>query len=466
MIKQPKKHTPNASHYLLSPAQPRHNTDIHSLKPLQTVSSYNRLFLSLAATLVIMTTPQTSSLSSNQSGPSFLFILAAIQFTHILDFMIMMPQGPMFMRDFNIDTHAFGWLVSSYTLGAAAMGLLATLFIERQTTKRLLVWFYALFILATLACAIAPTYTLLAVARTFAGIFGGLLTPLVQTMVAENTPAHQRGSAMGVIMTSFSLATVAGVPLGLLIAHHSSWRMSFVLIAVVSLLIWVYGLKKLPSTPKQARTAQDNTPINALKHMWKVLIHPTHLVAYTMNIMVMMAGFTIIPFITIYMTHNVGFSESSLPLIYLCGGICTLISARVIGQASDRWGSPVTFRTVALLSLIPILAITHLSGFSNGVFGWSLVVTSLFFILISGRMIPMMALFSRIVDPNVRASFMSVNATMQHLGSSMAAILSGMMLSQAQNGELLNYHIVGYTAVGFTLLAITLSFRLTKHAKI
>ena len=118
----------------------------------------------------------------------FLLSLAGIQFTHILDFMIMMPLGPEFIRVLNINTHQFGLLLSSYTFAAALAGIFATYYVDRFERRKLLLWLYAFFIIATLACAAAPSYETLFIARAFAGAFGGILGSLVQTIVADSIP--------------------------------------------------------------------------------------------------------------------------------------------------------------------------------------------------------------------------------------------------------------------------------------
>ena len=151
-----------------------------------------------------------------------LLALAGIQFTHILDFMIMMPLGPQFRALFGITDAQFGVLVSAYTLAAGASGLLASAYVDRFGRRNLLLAMYGLFGLATLACGLAPGYLALMAARIAAGAFGGVLSALIQTIVAEVVPFERRGRAMAVVMTSFSVATVAGVPLGLWMAARFS----------------------------------------------------------------------------------------------------------------------------------------------------------------------------------------------------------------------------------------------------
>lgn len=183
----------------------------------------------------------------------FLLTLAGIQFSHVLDFMIMMPLGPILMTALGINTHEFGFLVASYSFSAAAAGLLATTFIDRFERKRLLLWIIGLFALATLACALAPGYATLLLARGLAGVFGGIMGALIHTMIGDAIPFARRGRASGIVASAFSLSTIAGVPLSLWLANLLGWRSPFVLIAVLSIIFIAVGLRFLPRTAPAPR---------------------------------------------------------------------------------------------------------------------------------------------------------------------------------------------------------------------
>ena len=100
-----------------------------------------------------------------------LLTLAAINFTNIMDFMIMMPLGPQLMRIFDISTQQFGFIVSSYTFSAGFSGFCTAFFIDKFDRKRFLQFLYAGFLLGTLACGLAPNFHLLMFARVFFGLF-------------------------------------------------------------------------------------------------------------------------------------------------------------------------------------------------------------------------------------------------------------------------------------------------------
>ena len=126
---------------------------------------------------------------------ALLLTLAAIQVTHVLDFMILMPLGPQLMRLLSISPAQFSLLVSAYSISAAVSGLLCALYVDRFDRKHALLGLYAGFALATLLCALAPTFPLLLAARVVAGAFGGVVGATVYSIVADAIPDHRRGAA-------------------------------------------------------------------------------------------------------------------------------------------------------------------------------------------------------------------------------------------------------------------------------
>lgn len=383
----------------------------------------------------------------------FLFSLAGIQFTHILDFMIMMPLGPEFIRELNINTHQFGLLLSSYTFAAAAAGILATYYVDRFERRQLLLSLYALFIIATFACGLAPNYEALFIARAFAGAFGGILGSLVQTIVADSIPFERRGKALGTVMAAFSVSTVAGVPLGLFLANHIpslGWRAPFFFIALISSLILYLGYRNIPKIAGHLDHVHEGS---RLSQVLKILIAPQHVKAFIFMALIMITGFSVIPYIALYLTSNVGISNSYISLIYLCGGVATLMSSRFIGHMSDKYGKVTVFRVLAIVSLAPLLVTTNLPVTPL----WIVLINSTaFFILVSGRMIPAMAMVSQVVENKIRGTFMSLVGSVQMLSSGIASVLAGWIVTIGPDGMMQHYNLVGYGAAICGLLTFWL----------
>ncbi|MEY4729172.1 MAG: hypothetical protein RL020_330 [Pseudomonadota bacterium] len=389
---------------------------------------------------------------------ALLYTLAGIQFTHIMDFMIVFPLGPMFRRVLELSATEFGWMVSIYSFAAAASGLLAATFIDRYDRKRVVLTLYILFAAATLLCALAPNFWLLMAARGLAGVFGGILGAMVQAFVGDCIPEQRRGRAMGVIMGAFSLSTIAGVPLGLWLANHFSWRAPFIFVALLSAVIFTLGIRALPNVPPHANSRDHK---NIFAPMVGVLREPNHLRAFSFMCLMIMSSFSVIPFITLYMTANVKVVETSLPYIYLVGGFATFFSSRGIGWAADKFGKIKTYRWVALAAMLPLLLITQLPPVS---LAWVLVVTTLFFVFISGRMIPGMAIVTSSALPHLRGTFMSMNASAMQMASGLASLLAGFIIGHTESGELTNYNYVGYAAMVIGLMAMWMIGRVKTHS--
>ena len=392
-----------------------------------------------------------------------LLTLASIQFTSVLDFMIMMPLGPQLTELFGISAGEFGFLVSAYTFAAGISGLLAATYIDRFGRKRMMLTLYPLFGAAALACSFAPTFAWLMVARVASGFFGGVLMALSQTIVAEVIPFERRGRAMGVVMTSFSVATVAGVPLALFLASHFNWHAPFLAIALMVSVCALGAAKTLPSLKGHlaAHPVGDSAP-NMLANLRLVLVDPNHLRAYAMSASMVFAGFAVIPYIALYLQGNAGFKPEQIPYVYLTGGICTLISARLIGHWSDRAGKAYAFRRLALLMPVPLLAMTLSAGLPMvGV----LLVSSVLFVVMSGRMIPGMALIGAAADPRRRGSFMTLNSAVQSLAMGLAALVGGQILGRDGNGHLTHYWMAALLGGGASLLSFVLASKLRLHGQ-
>ena len=374
-----------------------------------------------------------------------LLTLAGVQFTHILDFMIMMPLGPQFTAIFAITDAQFGLLVSAYTLAAGLSGLMAATYLDKFDRKKLLLLLYILFGLSTLACGLASGYFSLMAARIAAGIFGGVLSALSQTIVADVIPFERRGRAMGIVMTSFSVSTVAGVPLGLFLAAHFNWHAPFFGIAA---LVGVLALGAYVTLPRLSDHLKFENRPSSWGAIGQVLADSNHLRAFALSGLLMFSSFTIIPFITIYLQSNVGWPAAQVPLVYLIGGVATLISARWIGVLTDSKGKVRILRTMTFIAIVPMVATTLMQGLAV----WQvLCVTTAFFVCVSGRMIPGMAIITSAANPQLRGTFMALNSAMQSASMGIAALIGGLIISRDAQNMVHHYWVaalVGATASG------------------
>ncbi|MDP2227058.1 MAG: MFS transporter [Moraxellaceae bacterium] len=391
----------------------------------------------------------TATPLSSRAESRLVWLLAGIQFCHIVDFMVMMPLGPQLMRTLHMSTAEFGLLVSAYTLSAGLTGFAGAFVIDRVDRRRLMLALFTGFIMATLACGFAWSFGSLLLARVLAGMFGGVLAATLLAIIGDCIPAERRGAATGKVMAGFALAAVAGVPLGIWMATHGGWRLPFYGVAATGVLLWLLALRVLPSIP-----ARDTGPLQIAHTLRLVMGERNHLRAFALVSVLMLAGFSVIAFISPYMVHNVGLTEAQLALIYLYGGIASLLTAPLIGKLTDRIGKTPTFRWFALLSLLPLLALTHLPPSPLPLV---LMVTTAFMVFIGGRMIAAITLIQSASTPELRGRFLSFNSAIQQLASGLAAFLPTLLLTEDAAGRLLHYDLVGYGAAAMTVLAIWLA---------
>ncbi|ERM81749.1 sugar transporter [Rhodonellum psychrophilum GCM71 = DSM 17998] len=384
-----------------------------------------------------------------------LWTLAAINFTHIVDFMIIMPLGPQLMRMFEITPREFGLLVSSYTFSAGFSSFLGAFFLDKYDRKSILLWVFVGFLLGTLACALSPSYPVLLMARIFSGFFGGLTSALVLSIIGDTIPEGRRGRAMGWVMAAFSVASVFGVPFGLFIASMSTWHAPFYFLLGLSGIIFLMIFKFIPKiTQHLGKQITKPTPIQVIR---RVTGNPNQMRAISLTIMMMLGQFSIIPFLSPYMVANVGFTDMELTYVYMAGGFFTIFTSPWVGRMSDQYGMIKVFSVFMALNIIPIAIITNL-GVTP--IPYVLLASTLFFVTSNGRMVPATALITATAKIENRGSFLSFNSSVQQLAAGLASFVAGMILVEGANGELINYNIVGYAAIGLSLLCIPLARRI------
>lgn len=385
-----------------------------------------------------------------------ILLLAAVQFTHIMDFMVLMPLGPQLMRVMHISARDFSLLVAAYTLSAAVAAFLMAFAIDRFDRRHALPFLYAGFTVSTLACALATRYETLLMARVIAGAFGGVAGAAVHAILGDTIPPERRGTATGAVMSAFSIAAIAGVPLGLYLATVFSWRAPFILLVGLSLIILLAIWQVVPPLRAHLHTAsrRDNDVKSQLR---AVFGESNHRYALALPATLVFGGFSVIPLMSPYAVGNVGLTEAQLPYIYFFGGLATAFTSRYIGRLADRHGTRQVFTTVAMLSVIPLVAVTTMPAVPLWLF---LGVTTIFMILVSGRFVPAMALLNGSAQPHLRGRVMSFSQALQHGSSGLASLCAGLIVGHTAAGALTHYWVMGLIAVASTLTAIAIARRI------
>ena len=393
-------------------------------------------------------------------GRVILLVLAAVQFTNIVDFMIVMPLGPRLRQAMAIDPKQFSLIVASYAISAALAGLLAVSFIDRFDRRTSFLTLYAGFLVGTLACGLAPGYVSLLAARVFTGAFGGILGGLAMAIIADVFPEAKRGQATGTLMSAFALATVVGVPSGLYLGNNFGWNRPFLVLAGLGVFVLGAGLYALPRL-RGHMEKPGHKHASPVSQVVSLLTDSACQRAYLLVVSMFFGGFAVIPYIGLYLELNVGVSKENLPLVYIVGGVLTLIASPLIGRLGDQYGRFEVYRVVAPLAGLFMLVLTNLPGVPLAV---AVAIPALMMVGNSGRMVVAMTMITTCVEPRRRGSFLSLNSTVQHLSSGLGSFVAGKIIGEGRHGALTHYDRVGLLAFALTLVSIALASRVRPYA--
>ena len=384
------------------------------------------------------------------SERSLLLLLATVQFTHIMDFMIMMPLGPQLMRNLEIGPGSFSALVSAYTISAGVVGLCAAPFIDRYDRRRLLLFNYAGFVLGTLTCALSHTAGQLLVARAVCGGFGGVSGATIMAIVSDIVPPARRGAAMGLIMTAFSVAAALGVPFGLYLAREFVWEAPFFLLAGLSAVIWGLIFAVLPPVRGHLATL----PRERFGAFLELLRDANAGRALVFMASLIVGHFMIIPLLSPHLVHNVGLPEKNLFLVYFVGGVCSVFSAPLVGRLADRLGLVRVFTTLVVIACIVVASLANAGPLPL----WAvLALAGMFFMFASGRFVPGQAIMSLAVPPSHRGAFMSLTSCTRDLAAGLTSSFGGWVVKESPTtGQLLHFDVLGWVAVAAGILSLWL----------
>lgn len=386
-------------------------------------------------------------------------ILALLQFTIILDFMVLSPLGAQLLEELDITTAQFGFVVSAYAFSAGASGILAAGFADRYDRKTLLLFFYAGFIIGTLLCGLAPTYFLLLLARIVTGIFGGVIGSIVFAIVTDLFPLEMRGRVMGFVQMAFAVSQVLGLPVGLYFANLFDWHAPFILIVAICIPMFIAIALKMQPINAHLALQTNNSPF---RHLWETVSKPRYLIGFAGTILLATGGFMLMPFGSAFSINNLGVTFEQLPIIYLVTGICSMIAGPFLGRLSDAVGSMKVFTAGSILTIIIVVIYCN--------FGvtplWLIILMSvIMFIGITSRMVSSTALVSAVPAPADRGAFMGINASVSQISGGFASTLAGMIVHQAADGHLENYPMLGYVVAISMVVAIGLMYNIHRMVK-
>ena len=387
-------------------------------------------------------------------------ILALLQFTVILDFIVISPLGDILMKKLDMTTANFGFTVSAYAFSAGISGLLAAGFADKFDRKKLLLFFYTGFIIGTVFCALSTNYTMLLLARIFTGLFGGVIGSVSLAIVTDLFVIHQRGRVMGVIQMAYGASQILGVPLGLYCANHWGWHSSFLMIAVLGVIILLAIITQMPAITKHLELQSDKSPF---LHLWHTLSNKNYQIGFAAIALLSVGGFMMQPFGSVFLVNNIHISQENLPMVFFLTGLSVLFIMPIVGKLSDKVNKFKLFTAGSILSVIMIIIYTNLGPIPL----WQVVaLTMIMFMGIMSRMVPATTLNTAIPEMKDRGAYMSITSSMQQIAGGIAAISAGFIVHQeTKSSPLENYDILGYVISVLTLFTVFLIWRVSQLAK-
>ncbi|HCX23360.1 MAG: MFS transporter [Flammeovirgaceae bacterium] len=375
-------------------------------------------------------------------------VLAFLQFTIVLDFMVLSPLSAILLDELSITTSQFGLVVSAYAFSAGASGLLAAGFADKFDRKKLLLFFYTGFIIGTLLCGIAPNYEFLLMARIVTGLFGGVIGSIIYAIITDLFNFSARGRVMGFVQMAFATSQILGMPFGIYLANKYGWHSPFILIVILSVV--VIGLLVIYLKPINEHLALQ-VKQNAFKKMATTISNRTYLKGFMATTLLATGGFMLMPFGAAFSVNNLGISLESLPLVYMITGVFSMMSGPIAGKISDSVGKYKVFLFGSSLAIIVILIYCNL-GITP--ITWVIVLSVVMFIGITSRMVASQALMTAVPEPADRGTFMGINSSVMQIAGGIASAIAGLIVVQTENGQLENYPLLGYVVSGSIVITM------------
>jgi len=368
-------------------------------------------------------------------------ILAILQFTVVLDFMVLSPLGAILMPELKILPSEFGLVVSAYAFSAGASGLLAAGFADKFDRKKLLIFFYTGFVLGTLFCALAPNYELLLAARIVTGLFGGVISSISFAIISDLFAMQLRGRVMGFVQMAFGVSQVLGIPIGLWLANNYGWHSPFMMIVIFSIAIGVVLVIFMKPINEHLKLKSDKNPF---LHLWHTISNTNYIKGFFGTVLLATGGFMLMPFSSAFSTNNIKISMEDLPIVYGVTGVFTMIAGPLMGKLSDKIGKYKVFVIGTIISMVMVIIYTQLGVTSLGVV---ILVNVILFIGITSRIISATALMTAVPNPQDRGAFMSINSSIQQISGGIAAGVAGLIVVQTPSGVLEHFDTLGYVVL-------------------
>ncbi|MGO4108753.1 MFS transporter [Paenibacillus sp. YAF4_2] len=255
---------------------------------------------------------------------------------------------PLISEDLDISVTTAGLSVTLYAVGVTVGAPLLTALTSRVPRKTLLIAIMIVFILGNGLAASAHSITMLLIARVISSFSHGVFMSIGSTIAAELVSEDRRASAIAMMFSGLTVATVTGVPLGTLLGQHMGWRTAFIAIAAIGVIALISNMLLVPSNLRKGNRTKLSEP-------FKVLKNGRLLLAFSITMLGYGGTFVVFTYLSPLLHDVTGFKESTIAGILVLYGIAIAIGNLIGGKAANR--KPLTALLVMFILQAVILLI-------------------------------------------------------------------------------------------------------------
>ncbi|GLQ52689.1 MFS transporter [Dyella flava] len=284
----------------------------------------------------------------SRSMPVALYALAAGAFGIGTTEFVIMGLLMQVAADLKINIASAGLLISGYALGVFFGAPVLTVATSRLPRKTVLLALMAIFTIGNLFCALAPNYPVLLLARVITALAHGTFFGVGAVVATSLVAPDRRASAISIMFTGLTIATLLGVPAGAWLGLHFGWRSTFWAVAAIGVLAMVVIAALVPASHDAGKRIAVRAEVRAISQ-------PSVLLGLLMTVLGFAGVFTVFTYIQPILTEVTGFAESAVSPILLIFGIGLIAGNLLGGKLADRRLMPALLST--LVVLIAVLSV-------------------------------------------------------------------------------------------------------------
>ncbi|MFD7522388.1 MFS transporter [Paenibacillus chitinolyticus] len=325
---------------------------------------------------------------------------------------------PLIAEDLQTSLTTAGLTVSMYALGITLGAPILTSLTSTMTRKTLLLWIMVVFIIGNSLAAGATTIGVLLAARIVSSLAHGVFMSIGSTIAADLVPEHRRASAISIMFTGLTVATITGVPIGTFIGQQWGWRLAFAAIVVVGVVAFIANSVLIPSTlPKGVRTT--------FRDQLKLVTNGRLLLMFVITALGYGGTFVVFTFLSPLLHTVTGFGENTVTLLLLVYGVAIAVGNVIGGKAANRKPLPALL-VMFLLQAVVLFTLAFTAPYKAAGLITVILMGLFAFMNVAGLQVFVLTLAKRYVPAAVDVAS-AINIAAFNAGIAIGAYLGGIV---------------------------------------